>query len=299
MDADLWLASALVGAVALAGVAYAARVAILGRLRDPRLERAGASPILAAPVMEAAYHALGPVASACAGAGVRADAITGLSFVVAGGAAIALALGHFGLGAALAAVASLGDALDGLVARRTGTVSEAGGLLDAAVDRYEELFILGGLAIRYRAQAVPHAHALAALAGSFMVSYASAKADALGVVAPRGIMRRAERAACVVTGAALVPIAGALARATGRGPWLSDAPMLLALAAVGAGANVTAARRLAAIARAVRARAAAARPSTPPPARESQRASSAPRPAASPAAAACGAVATRTAGSTP
>ena len=51
----------------------------------------------------------------------------------------ALALGHLGIGGALATAAAPGDSLDGLVARATGTASPRGGLLDAAVDRYGEV----------------------------------------------------------------------------------------------------------------------------------------------------------------
>ena len=56
----------------------------------------------------------------------------------------ALALGHLGIGGALATAAAPGSALDGLVARATGTASPRGGLLDAAVDRYGEVFLVGG-----------------------------------------------------------------------------------------------------------------------------------------------------------
>jgi hypothetical protein len=44
--------------------------------------------------------------------------------------------------------------------------------------------------------------ALGAIAGSFMVSYSTAKAEALSVEAPRGSMRRSERARCGKNGGA-------------------------------------------------------------------------------------------------
>ena len=46
----------------------------------------------------------------------------------------------------LSLVSSACDALDGMVARETGTASDAGEVLDAAVDRYAELFFFGGVA---------------------------------------------------------------------------------------------------------------------------------------------------------
>ena len=56
----------------------------------------------------------------------------------------ALALGHLGIGGALARAAAPGDAL---VARATGTASPRGGVLDAAVDHYGEVFLVRGLTV--------------------------------------------------------------------------------------------------------------------------------------------------------
>jgi CDP-diacylglycerol--glycerol-3-phosphate 3-phosphatidyltransferase len=83
-----------------------------------------------------------------------------------------------------------------------------------------------------------------------MVSYGSAKAEALGVAAPRGAMRRAERAAWLCGGALLSPLAAAVGQSAGIGPWIGEAPMLCALTMVGLVSNVSAVRRLAAVARA-------------------------------------------------
>ncbi len=82
-------------------------------------------------------------------------------------------------------LASLGDAVDGLIARATQTVSPGGALFDASVDRYEEFFILGGIAYFFRSSGLLLATTLLAFLGSFMVSYGSAKAEALGVAESR------------------------------------------------------------------------------------------------------------------
>ena len=58
-------------------------------------------------------------------------------------------------------------------------VSVGGALLDASGDRYQEFFFLGGLAMFFRGSPPALMATLAALAGSFMVSYSSAKAEAL------------------------------------------------------------------------------------------------------------------------
>ena len=59
--------------------------------------------------------------------------------------------------------------------------------------------------------------ALLALQASFMISYASAKAEALQVKMPRGLMRRHERAAVLTLVAGLTPLLGPCdPRALGR-----------------------------------------------------------------------------------
>lgn len=242
-------ASSVVLAVLLATiVAYAVRVVLSGAAHFARVDAAGSSPLLGKHLMEAGYWGLQPIARGLIAAGISADTITLLSLAIAAGGGVALAMGHFGIAAAATIVAALGDALDGLVARETGTASKAGALLDAAVDRYEEFFFLGGLAFYYRANTVVLALVLLALLGSFMVSYGSAKAEALRVEAPRGAMRRAERAVYLGAGALLTPLAGALTIRFALPEWVAEAPMLAAIAVVGVVSNVSAALRLRAIA---------------------------------------------------
>jgi phosphatidylglycerophosphate synthase len=195
---------------------------------------------------------LSPLARALARAGVSANAVT--VFSLAGGATggALLAFGRFGAAAIVIAIASIGDALDGLLARTTNTASPGGAIFDAAVDRYEEIFILGGLAFYFRAERTGAVLVIALLAilGSFMVSYGSAKAEALGVPVPPGIMRRTERALLVCAGVALVPAAGLLARAFGLAAWVEPGPVVVALAILALASNVSAALRLRLIARA-------------------------------------------------
>jgi CDP-diacylglycerol---glycerol-3-phosphate 3-phosphatidyltransferase len=222
--------------------------------RSPRVEQAGPSLLLGRGSMEMTYLCLSPVASGCARYGISANAITCLSLAFGIGAGAALALGHFGVAALLTAVASLGDALDGAVAREQGTASRAGEILDASIDRYEELFFLGGLALFYRSSSATLGLVLAGIGGSFMVSYGTAKAEALGVTAPRGALRRAERAVYLGAGAWLSPLTAALVTRLELPPFIADAPMLAALALIAVGANISAVRRLAQVARDITAR---------------------------------------------
>ena len=129
-----------------------------------------------------------------------------VSLVPAFGAGLALASGWFGLAAALATLSTFGDILDGLLARRLGVGSDAGEVIDAAVDRYGEFFLLGGLVYHYRAHDQVLFIVLTAMVGAFMVSYTTAKAEAMNILAPRGAMRRSERATYLIVGAAFTPI---------------------------------------------------------------------------------------------
>jgi phosphatidylglycerophosphate synthase len=200
--------------------------------------------------MEMLYWSAQPAGDACVRLGIGANAITWGSLFVAAAAGAAIAMGHLGLGALLSVIAAAADALDGLVARRVGTASDAGEVLDASVDRYVELFFLGGAAIYFRADVALLALTLAALGASFMVSYSTAKAEALHVEAPRGSMRRTERAVCFILGATLTPLASVFGVAP---PW-NDAPLIAALAVVAILGNISAGVRIGAVIRAVRSR---------------------------------------------
>jgi CDP-diacylglycerol--glycerol-3-phosphate 3-phosphatidyltransferase len=215
-----------------------------------RVSPARSSLVLPRAALETALAGLDYVARGLIALGVTANAITVSSVFLAAIAGALLCFGHFGWAAVAMVAASLGDALDGLVARRTGTSSVAGALLDASVDRYEEFFFLGGLAIYFHESVGALALTLFALAGSFMVSYGSAKAEALQVPVPAGAMRRAERAVCLCLGVAATPIAGWLVEDSLLPGWAALAPLFAALGLVAVVANVSAIRRLRYLARA-------------------------------------------------
>lgn len=197
----------------------------------------------------AVLDGLDHVARAAIALGITANAVTLASLALGAVAGVLLGAGVFGWAACAMIVASLGDALDGLVARRSRTASVGGAVLDASVDRYEEAFLLGGIAVHFRASPALLAIAIAALSGSFMVSYGSAKAEAMGARVPPGAMRRAERAASLCAGVALTLATQALARSGVLPAWASEAPLVAAVAVVALVANVSAVRRLRRLAR--------------------------------------------------
>jgi phosphatidylglycerophosphate synthase len=252
---DLQVSLILLALTAAAGVAYGVRLTRVGAAHNARVDKAGTSVLLGKGAMEATYWALQPIARGAVWLGFTANGITLVSLALGLLGAIAIALGHFGIGGALTVVSALGDALDGIVARQTGTASDAGEVFDAAVDRYEEFFFLAALAYYFREEPAALVLALLSVLGSFMVSYGTAKAEALQVEPPRGAMRRAERAVYLTTGVIFAPVAAAAAARLGLPSWVGWTPILFTLALVGVVANVSGARRLAAIARAVAVRA--------------------------------------------
>lgn len=246
--------SALLGLIlVLLGIAYAVKLASSGAASFDRVKRDKGSALFGAGAMQMGYWGLDPLGRALARIGVTANAISSTSLVLGLGAAGALAFGHFGVAAALAVVSALCDALDGMVARHTKTASDSGEVFDATIDRYVEFTFLGALAIYDHDRPLRLAAALAAILGSFMVSYATAKGEAMGVEVPRGAMRRPERAAYLTLGAALCPFT-ALWVAHGGPSWASEAPMIFATTLVAVVGNVSAVRRLRAVARSLRGR---------------------------------------------
>ena len=243
----------LAGAVTV--VAIGAVTLLAGALRALRERgslahedaRGGALP---AGIKAAAVGVLEPIAAWLGAHGVSANRVTAgcLALGLAGGGL--LAFGHFGLAAFAVALASIGDGIDGRLARSTGTASPGGALFDASVDRYEEFAALGGLAYFFRDSPALFAAALLSILGSFMVSYGSAKAEGLQVPVPRGAMRRTERAALLAAGITLAPFTGALTGAHSLPAWVAVAPVALALVTLAVVANVSAVLRLFAVARA-------------------------------------------------
>jgi phosphatidylglycerophosphate synthase len=250
-----WVYTAiLLGLAALIGVAYGIRSLFFGRVRFERVEKQGGSALLSKEMMEAFYLFLQPLGRFLVYCRVTANGVSWTSFMFGALAGLCLAFGHFGSGAAFATVSAVLDSLDGLVARMSGSASDAGEVLDAAVDRYAEFFFLGGLTIYYRDVPFLMVLTLLALAGSFMVSYSTAKAEALQVEAPKGNMRRPERAFYLILGAALSPVTIPWFEATSDFPVPIGHPMVIALCLVAVLANVSAIERLWTVAHTMRLR---------------------------------------------
>ena len=111
------------------------------------------------------------------------------------------------LGAVVFVVGSVLDILDGALARVSGKGTPFGAFLDSTTDRVSEGFVLGAIALVFARHhhMVALAFAFAAVAGSFLVSYTRARAEALGLKGDVGIGSRAERVVVVTAGLVLAP----------------------------------------------------------------------------------------------
>jgi CDP-diacylglycerol--glycerol-3-phosphate 3-phosphatidyltransferase len=87
------------------------------------------------------------------------------------------------------------DALDGTMARLRGEASDWGAFVDSVSDRYSELIILGALLYHFAmsSQHILEVVTFAAAAGSILVSYVKARAEAQSFSAKEGLLTRAER----------------------------------------------------------------------------------------------------------
>ncbi len=111
------------------------------------------------------------------------------------------------LAAAVFVAGSLLDILDGALARAGGKTTPFGAFLDSTTDRVSEGFMLTAIAYILASHHRPvfAAVAMAAIAGSFLVSYTRAKAEAIGLRGDVGIGSRAERVVVITAGLVLAP----------------------------------------------------------------------------------------------
>ena len=233
----------------VAGALYGIRFASRGAVQNDRVSKIGGTAMFGRGLMDMTYWAIEPVVRGLVALGVTPNGLTWSALVLGLGAGLALALGWFGLATLLATLSTIGDILDGQVARLTNSGSNRGELLDAAVDRYTEFAFLAGLVIYLRTSWWEMALALGATLASFMVSYATAKAEALQVAPPRGLMRRHERSIYLIAGIGATPLVGPALVARDL-PYAT--PCLIALGVVAAVGNVAAVLRLVRIGRALR-----------------------------------------------
>jgi CDP-diacylglycerol--glycerol-3-phosphate 3-phosphatidyltransferase len=179
----------------------------------------GAGRIINAMVRGLAYGRINP------------NLLTVIGVAINVGCGLLFGFGYFFWAGVILIVANLFDMLDGQVARLSGRVTRFGGFLDSSLDRLSDMVVFVGLMIFYARDTEFHSTlnvflAGAALMGSVMVSYTSARAESLIPKCDVGFLRRPERVVLLIIGA-LVTHPGS------QNPFLNRMPAVLWILAVG------------------------------------------------------------------
>lgn len=154
----------------------------------------GAKRILNLMVRSLARHAVNP--NALTVIGVLINLVCGMLF----------GLGYFFSAGLVLILANLFDMLDGNVARSTGRVTAFGGFLDSSLDRLSDMIAFLGIMVFY-ARDTPYHSTLnvflagAAMIGSALISYTSARAENIIPKCDVGFFRRPERIVLLIIGA--------------------------------------------------------------------------------------------------
>jgi CDP-diacylglycerol--glycerol-3-phosphate 3-phosphatidyltransferase len=117
---------------------------------------------------------------------------------------------YYWLGASVFVIGSVLDILDGALARAGGKSTPFGAFLDSTTDRVGEGAMLAaiGLVFARAGNDVAVVFAIVAVAGSFLVPYVRAKAEALGLRGDVGLGSRAERVVVITAGLVFAPWGG-------------------------------------------------------------------------------------------
>lgn len=140
-----------------------------------------------------------PIVKALIRRGVRPNGITTIGASILVGAGAAFAAGLIRPGGFLLLLSGVFDLVDGRVARGGSMATAFGAFYDSTLDRVGEAALFTGILVwflRPGPQVFPvwgAALTMVALAGSLIVSYTRARAEALGVDCKVGIAPRAER----------------------------------------------------------------------------------------------------------
>jgi phosphatidylglycerophosphate synthase len=160
--------------------------------------------------------------------GIHPDTITIVGLIVVAIGAVFIALGQLQVGGVLLLVSLPLDALDGAVARAMQRKDKFGAILDSTLDRYADGFIFGAL-IYYFAVRSEYNNlllTLAALMGTFVVSYVRARAGEADLSVKVGLFTRFERLVALLVALLIPPL------------------LILALWVLAVGTNITGLQRL-------------------------------------------------------
>jgi phosphatidylglycerophosphate synthase len=243
------LASAL---FILGFLVFLVRSAIWGVPEDPETVNRGGSMLVSSFVRHFFFWLIRPLWFLLVKSGIPPITITTLSVLIGIGSGFAAAAGRFALAGWLFIFSGILDALDGRLARFRGQATSWGAAIDSTLDRLTDMAVLMGLAWYYRHSWVL-LMCLLSMTGSGLVPYIRARGEGLGVTIKDGLAQRVERVVYLGIGVALSPVLEAIFFPGDPRPmhWLA----VIALVALAITSNLTAAMRLLALIRALRAHA--------------------------------------------
>jgi CDP-diacylglycerol---glycerol-3-phosphate 3-phosphatidyltransferase len=154
-----------------------------------------------------------PIARFLGRAGLTPNLLTVLGFLLTACVALVLATGQVQLAGVLLILTLSSDALDGTLARMTGTTSRFGAFLDSTLDRWAEVLIYCALVWFFLKTHQDAGVMLATLAMAFslLVSYTRARAEGVGLKCKEGFFTRFERLAVLIVGLLINQVVIALA----------------------------------------------------------------------------------------
>ena len=135
--------------------------------------------------------------------GLTPNMLTVIGLLLNCGVAAVLWSGHLFWGGVLVLGAGLFDLLDGAMARVTDRVTPFGSFFDSTLDRYSEVIVYGGLLLYILSTDDANLGAVLiylTICGSILVSYARARAEALGYKLQVGLLARPERIIILAAG---------------------------------------------------------------------------------------------------
>jgi CDP-diacylglycerol---glycerol-3-phosphate 3-phosphatidyltransferase len=145
---------------------------------------------------------LKPIATLLQKLGITPNAVTIFGLIGTIGVSVLIALGHLTWAGILLLIMGPVDAIDGVLARLRNEASAWGAFVDSVTDRYSELFIYCGFLLFFLGEQNPSGIVLAyiAAAGSVLVSYIRARAEASKLDANVGLLTRVERYIILIPG---------------------------------------------------------------------------------------------------
>jgi CDP-diacylglycerol--glycerol-3-phosphate 3-phosphatidyltransferase len=145
------------------------------------------------------YRIIGPLTDWLAARRVHPNVLTTCGFLVTTSSGLAFHQHNVRVAGLLILLGGFFDILDGRVARLTQLGSKFGAFYDSTLDRISEVIVFLGLLSLYNDYRLELGDVgmiyliMLAMAGSLMISYTRARAEAMGIDCRVGLMPRAER----------------------------------------------------------------------------------------------------------